>query len=68
MIRVLGTFAVAVLLSGCVVAPRPVDAPPGVVYVGPTYASPGAGYEWRYHHTYGWGWYSPRYGWHRGWR
>lgn len=42
--------------------------PPGVVYVRPAYASPGAGYIWRYHRAYGWGWWHPRYGWHRGWR
>ena len=66
MTRVLAAFALAVLLSGC--APRPVDGPPGVVYVGPTYASPGPGYEWRYHRSYGWGYWHPRYGWHYGWR
>ena len=37
----------AVFLGGCVVAPVAVDpayaAPPGVVYVAPTYATPGPG-------------------------
>ena len=43
-------------------------APPaGVAYVAPGYASPGAGYIWRYHRHYGWGWWHPRYGWHRRW-
>ncbi len=59
-------------LTGCVVAPvgvRPVYAvPAGVVYVGPTYGIPGPGYGWAYHGNYGWGWYHPGYGWHRGWR
>jgi len=62
-------------MSGCIVAPaRPVYygeggyvAPAGVVYVAPTYASPGPGWVWEYHATYGWGWHHPRYGWHRGW-
>ena len=60
---------VAVALSGCIVAPvRPVyAAPAGVVYVGPTYASPGPGYAWAYHANFGWGWHSPQYCWHRGW-
>jgi hypothetical protein len=67
---------VAISLAGCVVAPmrpayvtQPVFvAPPGVVYVGPTYAIPGPGYVWAYHAHYGWGWHHPQYGWHRGWR
>ena len=63
---------VALALGGCVVAPpvvRPVYvAPPGVVYVAPTYAIPGPGYVWAYHSHYGWGWHHPQYGWHRGWR
>ncbi len=41
--------------------------PPNVVYVRPAYASPGAGYIWRYHRRFGWGWWHPHYGWHRGW-
>lgn len=67
MARILAVFAIAALLSGCA-APAPGAPPPGVVYVGPTYVSPGPGYEWHYHHGYGWGWWHPRYGWHRGWR
>ncbi|SCX70326.1 hypothetical protein [Variovorax sp. EL159] len=52
-----------------VVVARPVYvAPAGVVYVRPTYAIPGPGYVWHYHVHYGWGWYHPHYGWHRGWR
>jgi hypothetical protein len=31
----------------------------------PTYASPGPGYIWRYEPQYGWGWFHPRFGWHR---
>jgi len=61
----------AMALSGCVVTPpsvRPVyAAPPGVVYVQPTYVSPGPGYMWSYHSYYGWGWHHPEHGWHRGW-
>jgi hypothetical protein len=60
----------AVSLSGCIIAPmRPAYvAPVGVAYVGPTYAMPAPGYVWAYHANYGWGWHSPQYGWHRGWR
>ena len=59
-------------VSGCIVAPAPgyesgYAAPPGVVYVAPTYVSPGPGWGWQYHAQYGWGWHHPRYGWHRGW-
>ena len=64
------------VLGGCVVAPvaQPAYggsayvAPPGVVYVAPTYAMPGPGYAWRYHVRFGWGWHHANYGWHRGWR
>ncbi|MBW8832272.1 MAG: hypothetical protein JF606_23270 [Burkholderiales bacterium] len=61
---------VAVSLSGCIVAPvQPAYvAPAGVVYMEPTYVSPGPGYAWAYHANFGWGWHHPRYGWHRGWR
>ena len=61
---------VALALTGCVVAPvQPVyAAPPGVVYVAPTYAIPGPGYRWAYHAHYGWGWHHPEHGWHRGWK
>ncbi len=61
-------------LSGCIVVPARGYAgggyapPAGVVYVAPTYASPGPGWAWEYHPTYGWGWRHPQYGWHRGWR
>ncbi len=80
MIRIAGLLsaaAVVVAVSGCVVTPPSVRpayvepayaAPPGVVYVQPTYASPGPGYVWAYHAHYGWGWRHPQYGWHRGWR
>jgi hypothetical protein len=64
----------AAALSGCIVAPaRPYAveggyvAPAGVVYVAPTYASPGEGWRWEYHERYGWGWHHPQHGWHRGW-
>jgi hypothetical protein len=62
----------ALSLSGCIVTPPSVRpayvSPPGVVYVEPTYASPGPGYAWEYHPHYGWGWHHPQNGWHRGWR
>lgn len=71
--RILAVFPVLALLTtfaGCVVAPaRPAYiAPPGVVYVAPTYASPGPGYVWAHHARYGWGWRHPQSGWHQGWR
>ena len=70
------------VLGGCVVAPvavRPAvypayggpvvyEAPPGVVYIAPSYAIPGPGYAWQYHGRYGWGWRHSGLGWHRGWR
>jgi hypothetical protein len=71
------TVCAAAALSGCVVAPVAYDpayggtgyaAPPGVVYVAPTYAVPGPGYAWQYHGRLGWGWRHPHNGWHRGWR
>lgn len=79
MLKKIATVAVvaagAFAASGCIVAPaRPVwyapaeVAPAGVVYVAPAYPMPAAGYLWRYHPGYGWGWYHPQYGWHRGWR
>ena len=66
----ISSVVLTVLTSGCVVEPvRPAFvAPAGVVYVAPTYVSPGAGYAWAYHSGYGWGWYHANYGWHRGWR
>jgi hypothetical protein len=78
MIKHLAILSSAVVataaLSGCIVAAPPpaygvaYAPPPGVVYVAPTYAAPGPGWEWRYHATYGWGWWHPQRGWHRGWR
>lgn len=67
------TLALASSLVGCVVAPARVEpvgvyVPPGVVYTAPVYPMPAPGYTWRYHEHYGWGWYHPQYGWHRGWR
>ena len=67
----------AAALAGCVVTPVGYDpayggagyaAPPGVVYVAPTYVVPGPGYAWQYHGRFGWGWRHPHNGWHRGWR
>ncbi len=67
-------------LSGCVMAPVAMQpaydyggpgvyaAPPGVVYVAPTYAIPAPGYAWQYNAHFGWGWRHPHHGWHRGWR
>ena len=74
LLLIAGTTA-AIVLSGCVVAPAPgyrygadgYSAPAGVVYVAPDYAAPGPGWGWRYHAQYGWGWYHPEHGWHRGW-
>ena len=64
--------ALAAALGGCVVTPvavRPAYvAPAGVVYVAPTYASPGEGWVWAYHANYGWGYHHPQHGWHKGWR
>lgn len=45
-----------------------VVVPPGVVYVSPAYPMPAPGYVWTYHAHFGWGWYHPLHGWHRGWR
>ena len=51
-----------------VVAPGPaVVVPVGVVYVEPTYVTPGPGYVWVHHPRYGWGWRHHHHGWHRGW-
>lgn len=68
MSRILASLALASLLGGCVVAADPYGPPPGVAYVAPAYAAPAPGYVWRFHRHYGWGWWHPRYGWHRGWR
>ena len=51
-----------------VVYAQPVEPPAGVAVIGPTYVSPGPEWAWRYHPRYGWGWYNPHAGWHRGWR
>ena len=66
VVLVVSAFA----LAGCIVAPtrHAHEAPPGVAYVAPTYASPGEGYAWGYHEQHGWGWRHPQKGWHRGWR
>lgn len=66
MPRILAAIALVAMLGGCVAEPP--GAPVGVAYVAPTYAIPAPGYAWRYHATYGWGWWHPHYGWHRGWR
>jgi hypothetical protein len=51
-----------------VVPPPGVVVPNGVVYVAPTYPAPAVGFIWSYHPVYGWGWFHPHRGWHRGWR
>ena len=72
-------FLAGASLTACVVAPvqapgygsayvEPVLPPVGVTVISPTYAAPGAGWAWRYHPRYGWGWFHPHAGWHRGWR
>jgi hypothetical protein len=70
-IPLLSALVLAGAAAGCVVAPArgggEYIAPAGVVYVAPTYASPGEGYRWEYHPTYGWGWRHPERGWHKGW-
>lgn len=71
--RLLSVSALATLgtFGGCIVVPphhAGYATPPGVVYVAPTYVSPGPGWVWQYHGSYGWGWHHPQNGWHRGWR
>jgi len=73
LLGLLGGGALAAL-AGCIVVPAQgyangggYVAPPGVVYVAPTYASPGPGWNWEYNLQFGWGWHHPRDGWHRGW-
>lgn len=59
------------LTTGCVVVPARhygAAVEPAPVYVEPAYASPGVGFVWKVHPRFGWGWYHPRMGWHRGWR
>ncbi|MEO8924987.1 MAG: hypothetical protein ABI330_19545 [Caldimonas sp.] len=71
MTKLFVVLLVSAAATGCIVVPatRPVyEAPAGVVYVAPTYASPGPGWRWAYHARYGWGWHHRDYGWHRGWR
>lgn len=55
--------------SGCVIAPQPYRAVevPAPVYVEPAYPSPGVGWVWELHPSFGWGWHHSRFGWHRGW-
>ena len=67
----LATALTLVAVSGCIVVPprhRAVVVAPPVVYVEPTYASPGPGWVWQVHPEFGWGWYHRDRGWHRGWR
>jgi hypothetical protein len=65
----IGTATLAAM-SACVVAParHGYVQGGGVVYVAPTYASPGVGWAWEHHPREGWGWHNPDRGWHRGWR
>ncbi|MDD5277069.1 MAG: hypothetical protein PHR16_13425 [Methylovulum sp.] len=44
--------------------PRPIVTNP-IMVVRPAYPIPAPGYLWRQHPGYGWGWYHPRFGWHR---
>ncbi|MGZ5203435.1 MAG: hypothetical protein ACXWIZ_00850 [Caldimonas sp.] len=71
-IAILSLALLTTAFAGCVVAPARggygYEAPPGVVYIEPSYASPGPGYVWEYHARYGWGWHHPQHGWHRGWQ
>ena len=72
-IVILPVVLLSAAFSGCVVAPargggyNGYNAPAGVVYVEPNYASPGPGYAWEYHARHGWGWRHPQRGWHHGW-
>lgn len=63
LVRIGGALVVATAMSmsvsGC--------ATPVGVSVAPTYVAPGPGWYWAHHGYYGWGWYHPVYGWHRGW-
>lgn len=67
---------IASVLTGCYVVPvaprppvaivAPVPPPPGVIVVAPAYPAPAAGYAWAWHPQFRlFGWYHPRYGWHR---
>jgi hypothetical protein len=70
IIAILPVVLLTTAFAGCVVAPARggYGGPPGVAYVEPSYASPGPGYAWEYHPSYGWGWHHPQQGWHRGWQ
>ena len=66
MKRVVATMLLVGTLAGCAISPVPaVYVPPGVVYVGPSYGAPGAGYIWSFDAMLGWGWWHPERGWHR---
>jgi hypothetical protein len=57
--------------AGCIVVPagrHGYGGGGGPVYVEPAYASPGPGWAWEAHPSYGYGWHHPDRGWHRGWR
>jgi hypothetical protein len=64
----------ALTIVGCAVPVIPsaqvnmASAPADVAYVAPTYLVSRPGWIWTFHHRYGWGWYHPRDGWHKGWR
>ncbi len=77
--KMAGALSLGVLMvtAGCVVAPAPrpyyggpgpVVVEPPILSVTPTYVSPGVGWVWMRHPRYGYGWYNPHRGWHRGWR
>jgi hypothetical protein len=55
--------------AGCIVVPAGRHGyGGGQAYVEPAYASPGPGWAWEAHPSYGYGWHHPDRGWHRGWR
>ncbi len=67
-----GCYVVPVSRPGPAVVPpapvivAPAPPPPGVVIIGPTYPAPAIGYAWGWHPSLRFfGWYHPRYGWHR---
>ena len=78
LLLIAASAAALTSLSGCYVVPvqpqqqmmvqGPVVAPAGVAYVAPTYPMPAIGFSWSFHPRYGWGWYNPHAGWHKGWR
>jgi hypothetical protein len=69
-IGVLSAVVLAASFSGCsVTASTPgYAASAEYAYVAPSYASPGPGYVWEHHPTYGWGWHHPEHGWDKGWQ